>query len=287
MKSFLLEIRNKYKELRISERKVADAILEEKVNILDCTIEDFSKIVGVSQPTIIRFANAMGLKGYKELKKKFIEEKTKENANFKSEYMLSYPIQENDKLIDIPAKIIMTNIKHLEEALKNLSMYEFINAVKALHQANKISVYAVENSVCTAEDFVTKMAYIGKSVFFNKDGYMQKVNALSLTNKDVAIGISHTGKSTYTVKALQTAKKSGAITIAITNFEDAIINKYADIILCTGNKQYMYGNAIFSRCAQITFVDMLYLGMFLLDYEKNSLNLNKSWENIQDLIYEK
>lgn len=45
MKSFLLEIRNKYKELRISERKVADAILEEKVNILDCTIEDFSKIV--------------------------------------------------------------------------------------------------------------------------------------------------------------------------------------------------------------------------------------------------
>ena len=41
MKSFLLEIRNKYKELRISERKVADAILEEKVNILDCTIEDF------------------------------------------------------------------------------------------------------------------------------------------------------------------------------------------------------------------------------------------------------
>ena len=112
MKSFLLEIRNKYKELRISERKVADAILEEKVNILDCTIEDFSKIVGVSQPTIIRFANAMGLKGYKELKKKFIEEKTKENANFKSEYMLSYTIQENDKVIDIPEKIIMTIIKH-------------------------------------------------------------------------------------------------------------------------------------------------------------------------------
>lgn len=77
MKSFLLEIRNKYKELRISERKVADAILEEKVNILDCTIEDFSKIVGVSQPTIIRFANAMGLKGYKELKKNLSKKRRK------------------------------------------------------------------------------------------------------------------------------------------------------------------------------------------------------------------
>lgn len=287
MKKFLVEISNKYQELRLSERKVADAILEKNINILDYTIEEFAKLVGVSQPTIIRFANAMGLNGYKGLKKRLIQEQAIEPINLKSEYTLDYPIQAQDKLIDIPAKIIMTNIKHLEEALKNLSMYEFVNAVKALHQAEHISVYAVENSVCTAEDFVTKMAYIGKQVFFNKDGYMQKVNALGLKPKDVAVGISHTGKSTYTVKALQAAKQAGATTIAITNFADTIINKYADIILCTGNKQYMYGNAIFSRCAQITFVDMLYLGLFLLDYEENSYKLNKSWENIQDLIYEK
>lgn len=214
------------------------------------------------------------------------EERIIEKAQFQVEEVLSYPVSREDRLQDIPAKVIMTNIRHLEEALKALSSYEFIKAVHALENAEKISVYAVENSSCTAEDFVTKMTYIGKPVYFNKDSYMQKVNAKNLNEKDVAIGISYTGQSKHTVDALACAKKAGAVTIAITNFEHALINKYADIVLCTENKQYMQGNAIFSRCAQISFIDMLYLGVFLMNYEVYSKRLNNSWENIQDLVYE-
>lgn len=192
-----------------------------------------------------------------------------------------------DRIVDIPAKVIMTNIRHLEEVLKALSSYEFVRAVNALEKAENISVYAVENSSCTAEDFATKMTYIGKQVYFNKDGYMQKVNAKNLTERDVAIGISHTGQSRHTVDALRCAKESGAMTIAITNYQQALINKYADIILCTENTQYMYGNAIFSRSAQISLVDMLYLGVFLKNYDYYAEKLNNSWKNIQDLVYER
>ena len=168
-----------------------------------------------------------------------------------------------------------------------MSSYEFVRAVNALEKAENISVYAVENSSCTAEDFATKMTYIGKQVYFNKDGYMQKVNAKNLTERDVAIGISHTGQSRHTVDALRCAKESGAMTIAITNYQQALINKYADIILCTENTQYMYGNAIFSRSAQISLVDMLYLGVFLKNYDYYAEKLNNSWKNIQDLVYER
>lgn len=282
---FFLQIRKQYKTLRLSERKVADIILNQKINFLDCTIDDLAQLAKVSQPTIIRFAQAMGLNGYKELRKKLIQVKSKDEFELKPETILTYPLQADDKLIDIPQKVIMTNIKHLEEALKNLSMYEFVKAIKALNKAKHISVYAVENSICTAEDFVTKMAYIGKQVFFDKDIYLQKINAYSLTDEDVAIGISHTGQSKNTVDNLAVAKKMGATTIAITNYEEAIINKFADIILCTGNKQYMYGNAIFSRCAQIAFVDMLYLGIFLTDYEYHTKKLNNSWDNIKEMVY--
>lgn len=282
---FFLQIRKQYKTLRLSERKVADIILDQKINFLDCTIDDLAQLAKVSQPTIIRFAQAMGLNGYKELRKKLIQVKSKDEFELKPETILTYPLQADDKLIDIPQKVIMTNIKHLEEALKNLSMYEFAKAIKALSGAKHISAYAVENSICTAEDFVTKMAYIGKQVFFDKDVYLQKINAYSLTAEDVAIGISHTGQSKNTVDNLAAAKKMGATTIAITNYEEAIINKFADIILCTGNKQYMYGNAIFSRCAQIAFVDMLYLGIFLTDYEYHTEKLNNSWDNIKEMVY--
>lgn len=285
--SFLFAVRSRYKELRPSERKAADVILENSDKMTDWSIEELAKRAGVSQPTIIRFAKAMGLKGYRELKNRLLEEKAKAGGFSAAENILEYPVKKEDKLVEIPAKVIKTNIRHLEEVLKAISSYEYIRAVEALERAENISVYAVENSSCTAEDFTTKMAYIGKQVYFNKDGYMQKVNAKNLTLKDVAIGISHTGKSKHTVEALKCAKASGAVTISITNSEEAIINKYADIVLCTENSQYMYGNAVFSRSAQISIVDMLYLGVFLTDYDYYADKLNKSWSNIQDLVYEK
>ena len=283
---FLFEIRRRYKELRPSEQKTADIILEGNKEIADWTIEEFSSRAGVSQPTIIRFAKAMGLKGYRELKNKILEAYTRKSSPSDAENILDYPVRKDDRLVELPAKVIMTNIRHLEEALKSISTYEYMKAVYALERAENISVYAVENSCCTAEDFATKMTYIGKQVYFNKDGYMQKVNAKNLSSKDVAIGISYTGKSKHTVEALKYAKASGALTISITNYEQALINKYADIILCSGNTQYMYGNAIFSRNAQISFVDMLYLGVFLTNYDYYAEKLNNSWTNIQDLVYE-
>ena len=286
-KSFIFEVRSRYREFRPSEQKAADIILNEDKRILDWTIEEFAQAAGVSQPTVIRFARALGLKGYRELKNKVLEEYARKKEEPDPAEILNYPVQKEDRIVDIPAKVIMTNIRHLEEVLKALSSYEFVRAVNALEKAENISVYAVENSSCTAEDFATKMTYIGKQVYFNKDGYMQKVNAKNLTERDVAIGISHTGQSRHTVDALRCAKESGAMTIAITNYQQALINKYADIILCTENTQYMYGSAIFSRSAQISLVDMLYLGVFLKNYDYYAEKLNNSWKNIQDLVYER
>lgn len=236
-KSFIFEVRSRYREFRPSEQKAADIILNEDKRILDWTIEEFAQAAGVSQPTVIRFARALGLKGYRELKNKVLEEYARKKEEPDPAEILNYPVQKEDRIVDIPAKVIMT--------------------------------------------------YIGKQVYFNKDGYMQKVNAKNLTERDVAIGISHTGQSRHTVDALRCAKESGAMTIAITNYQQALINKYADVILCTENTQYMYGNAIFSRSAQISLVDMLYLGVFLKNYDYYAEKLNNSWKNIQDLVYER
>ena len=240
---FQLEIRSKYRDLRPSEKKVADLIFKENKKIVDWNIGEFAEKAGISQPTVIRFSKAMGLKGYRALKDRILEEYAREDIKRVPEQVLDYPIRREDRLVDLPVKVIMTNIKHLEET------------------------------------------YIGKQVYFNKDSYMQKVNAKNLSGKDVAVGISHTGRSKHTVEALKCAKEAGALTISITNSEQALINKYADVILCTENDQYMYGNAIFTRSVQVSLVDMLYLGVFLSNYDYYAEQMNRSWKNIQDMIY--
>ena len=52
---------------------------------------------------------------------------------------------------------------------------------------------------------------------------MQKIVAGSLTEHDLAIGISYSGSSKDTVDVMETARKSGAHTIVLTNFRDARI----------------------------------------------------------------
>ena len=156
---FLFEIRKNYRNLRPSEQKVADVILEGTEEIAEYTIEQFAHKAKVSQPTVLRFANAMGMKGYKELKTRMIQIYAGTQKSGSEKMVLDFPIQETDKLVELPAKVIMTNIRHMEECLKSISTYEYIQAVHALHEAQRISVFAVENSACTAEDFATKMTY--------------------------------------------------------------------------------------------------------------------------------
>ena len=57
--SFLFAVRSKYKELRRSEQKTADIILEKGRDMTNWSSEEFAREAGVSQPTVIRFARSV------------------------------------------------------------------------------------------------------------------------------------------------------------------------------------------------------------------------------------
>lgn len=277
------QVRKMYKQLRPSEQKVADTLLTPGFDITDISIEGLSKLADVSQPTIIRFANALGLKGFKELKRKLLDEMLQKDMT--QQEMVTLPVLPEDKLIDIPAKVIQTNIKHLQDTLKSLSSYELIRAIQAITKAKTVALFAVENSSCVAEDLKTKLIYMGINALHYLDPHLQTVSAKNLTPNDVAIGISYTGFSGHTVDSLRMAKESGATTMAVTNSEKVLLNKYADIVLCTESEQYFCGNTIFSRGAQIAIVDMLYAGILLTDYNTYATNIEENGIEISRFAY--
>ena len=62
--SFLIEAN--YASLRASEKKAADYILENPEAAAGMGLSCLAQKAGVSQPTVVRFAKALGFKGYKE-----------------------------------------------------------------------------------------------------------------------------------------------------------------------------------------------------------------------------
>ena len=64
----LRKIKNTIPELRKSEKIVAEYILKDPKSIITLKTADASSLMGISEPTLIRFCKAMGFTGYQELK---------------------------------------------------------------------------------------------------------------------------------------------------------------------------------------------------------------------------
>lgn len=258
-----------YGILRPSEKKVADYILNYQDSIEDISMVKIANEANVSQPTIMRFVKAIGYDSFKQFKYELLKINKKE-----IDILYGFSINKDDKLDELPAKIIGTTIKKLENILKSISINDYKEVIELIHQSNRISIYCVENSKCVASDLMTKLLYLGKKVTCYDDDYLQYIDANNLTSGDLAIGISYSGNSKHTVEALKSAKKADAKTIAIVNFDNTLLTKYADVVLYTSDEQFLYGDTIFSRTTQITLVDMIYMGVILKDYDKYTKKLD-------------
>ena len=86
-----LRIQAAYGDLRPSEKRVADHILEHMEELRSLSIDQLAKRCGVSQPTVVRMIKAMGFGGYKELRYAAVEElEKKEDLYLKIQPVLGY-----------------------------------------------------------------------------------------------------------------------------------------------------------------------------------------------------
>ena len=240
-------IKGAYASLRPSEQKVASFFLAHAGELESLTIGELASAAGVSEPTVIRCVRGLGYRGYRAFK---------------------------------------GALRGLEDVLKSVSPDSLAQAAQTLASARLIDLYSVENSCAPASDLLTKLTYLGLRCRFCTDAYLQQISAAHLRKGDVAVAFSRSGRSVDTVKALRLAKKAGAATIAVTGERTALLSRYADLTLSVGGGgQTVYGNAIFSRVADLAVVDMLYMGIILSDYERFSRNLDRSGQVIADRGY--
>ena len=300
-KPFEFNIKKLYADLRPSEQKVADYYLGYAGQLEELSLVPMAKAAGVSKPTVMRFVKALGFGGFREFKYAVLKAasgrgSTEADAKADSRVdgsggavppplVCGYGISEEDRPEEVPGQVITRTISYLDDALKHISPSEIIKAAGMICSAGQVAVYYVENSATVAHDLVTKLLYLGINCVTYNDVYLQQISAGNLGEQDVAIGISYSGTSKSTVDVMKLAKRKGASTIVLTNYDDVLIGKYADIMLCTGNRQQLYGNAIFSRTSQIAVVDMIYTGIILRDYPKYTKKLDESSRIVRNQTY--
>lgn len=272
------KIKKLYNTLSSSEKRVADYVLLNGHTVSKITLANISKEIGVSEPTIMRFVKRIGYGGYSEFKLNLMKDWGRKSVAEKSDnkLLVDLHIKENEKIEDIPSKMIGMTIKALEDTLKIVDLDNYKRAIKVIQNSNIIDVYGVGNSGSIANDIMNKFLRIGLNCRAYSDNHLQQICASHLTKKDLAIAVSHSGSTIDTVNALKIAKESGAKTIALTNFKASSISEYADITLYTGDVETtFYSERMVSRISQLVIVDMLYMGILLTDYNLYTNRLDK------------
>jgi DNA-binding MurR/RpiR family transcriptional regulator len=133
---------------------------------------------------------------------------------------------------------------------------------------------------------VIRFSRAGKKCLLFRDESLQLITASAASPKDVAIGISNSGRSVSVVRAMALARKNGVRTIGITAFENSPLAKNTDVVLYTPTKQSDsedgFGwEATSSKTAQILVLDILYACYAARRYESTRFHMKESYEAIR------
>ena len=239
--------------MRRVEKIIANTILENPQAILDMTIAQFAKSIGVADSSIVRFCRDLGFDGYIQMKIKIAMELER------PEEIILEDLKKNDDEKTIVSKVFSANIRSLEETQKGLEIAEIKRVVNILCKAKKILFFGIGSSEPVARDAYYRLMRIGLPAYFEPDNHVATIAANMLDKDSAIVGISHSGRSKSTLTVLETAKNKGAAIIAITSSLRSPITKIADISLTAFSEESRFmKEAISARLGHIAILDSIF-----------------------------
>jgi len=248
----LIRIKSAMDGFKPSERMIAEFVLKNPERVVQMSISELARDVEVGESTVMRFCRAIDYKGYQEFKLRLAQDLVEP-----VEY-IHEKIKFTDSIAQLAQKTFQTNRSAVENTQKSLDPEMIEVAANALAAARRIDIYGAGYSFFTALDAKMKFTRLGLLADAYGDAHLQAMAAATLTRRDVAIGVSHSGSTKDVTDALGLARKSGATTIAVTNFSPSPLTKVSDVVLLTASPESPLGGEVLtSRIAQLCVIDVL------------------------------
>ncbi|PZQ97032.1 MAG: MurR/RpiR family transcriptional regulator [Cereibacter sphaeroides] len=251
-RNILEVIRMMRSELRKSDRKVADIVLENPHRIMNATVAETAEIAEVSQPTVIRFCTAIGCEGFQDFKIRLAQSLVLGTPATQS------AIAVDDTPEEVAAKIFDYTMTSLDWARHKLDMNQVNEAVELIQNARSLEIFGFGASAIVAQDFQQKFPLLGVPCHATMDSHQQLMAASMMKPGDVAVAISNTGETLSIVELARLAREQGAKVISITGSSMTALANYSDILI---NVETLDNTDLFtpttSRIAALVAVDII------------------------------
>lgn len=274
-KDLMRTIQVKFPRLSKGQKLIAEYILKHYDKAAFMTAAKLGISVGVSESTVVRFANELGFTGYPKLQKALQEMiKNKLTTVQRIELSNDYISQENAL-----KGVLKSDMENIRATLEKISYKTFDSVVNSLFGAKKIYIIGLRSSSALAEflgfylnlilDNVQVVAY-GVSDIFEQ--------MLNISEDDVVIGIGFPRYAIRTIEVLSFAQSRGAKVVAIT---DSLLSPLASKADFTLIAQSNMASFVDSLVAPLSVINALIIAVGLREKDKISntfTNLEEIWQ---------
>jgi len=250
MQNIIDVIYNKLPHMSVTDKKIAEVIIDRPQAVIDYTISQLAKESDVSDASVSRFCRNLDISGFHQLKTRLAQVSEDENVSA----VINDDIQESMQNIAINKNIEISN------TLKNLATEKIKQVLKLIKEARLIQVIAQGNTYPVAVDAVYKFNQIGMLAISDPASETSIAQTLNMNKTDILIVISNSGESKSLMQQLEVAKSRGIKVISITNREDSPIAQESDIHLKTYVREQIFQSEYyFSRIAASTMIEAIFL----------------------------
>jgi RpiR family transcriptional regulator, carbohydrate utilization regulator len=253
-----------------AERRVAQLISDQPDVAVRLSGRKLAESVGVSEATVIRFCQAAGYEGLRELKLELAAEALATTP------LVPSAVEKSDDLATLAAKVFRTDVDALTNTHAILDIAAVKRAVDAIARASRLDCYGAGSSVPVAIDAYYRFLRLGLPAVIATDSHMQAISATHLPPGAVVFAVSHSGRSFETYSSVSWAKKAGATCILLTSHPDTPMSKLADIELVVASvASTLRPEAVASRLAHLMVVDVLSVAVAMRRSERLAADLAK------------
>lgn len=244
-------IKKNYMSLSEVERKIADFILEYPEKVINMTTSLLASQTGVSEGSIIKFSNRIGFSGFTKLKIDIAQ-----NLSEINHFMFDSITQEDNPKMALN-KMMENAIASFRSTYEVISSEDLMKITDMLmHVKKRIEIYGVGSSSMVVNDAYYRLMRIGMPVYAITDAHICSISASMLDDDCVALGISHTGRTIETLRAMEIAKSRGAKTIGITSYAESPLVRLCDVSIIIASKESEENKeAVVSRLTQLVVLD--------------------------------
>lgn len=253
--NLLQHIAQSRQQLRKSELKVADHVLNDPASVMHSSMAELAHGVGVSEPTIVRFCRAIGCSGFQDLKLK-LAQSLAAGASFGQ-----FSIHESDSVADFSLKIFDTTLHSLMEVREHLDTHALERAIAAIAHAQRVEFYGFGASGAVASDAQHKFFRLLLSAAAYSDPHMQAMSAVTLKPSDVAICISQSGRSKDLLITANLVREAGATLITLCPSQTPLADLATVNLAIDVHEDTDIYTPLTSRIAHLVVIDVLAMGV--------------------------